>query len=401
MTVKFCLPEHISPEIFLRDYWQKQPLLIRNGMPQMVGQFEPQDIIELAQAEEVTARLLKQYSEDNWKLKLSPLDEQDFVDLPQKWSVLVQNMEQWSPELGQLWNAFGFIPQWQRDDIMVSYAPKGGSVGKHYDEYDVFLVQGYGHRRWQLGKWCDPDTGFKPNQPIRIFDDLGDIVLDEVMAPGDILYIPSRLSHYGVAQDDCLTFSFGLRYPNVSDLLEYINKGLSQPLPDVDLGEFNIPLRLSPPLQKTGKLDSMMIGEMKQQLLNKLINSNSFDHLFQQAVAMAVSSRRYEILTTEEMADPEDVQSILIERNGVLEQDNNCKLVYTENPLWIYANGEWLDELNPVEAEILKRLADGERLTFAQLTQLIQQTESNEMTMELLLDTICNWLDDGWVLLNE
>ena len=68
---------------------------------------------------------------------------------------LYQNLEQWSTELGQLWNKFGFIPQWQRDDIMMSYAPKGGSVGKHYDEYDAFLVQGYGHRRWQLGKWCD------------------------------------------------------------------------------------------------------------------------------------------------------------------------------------------------------------------------------------------------------
>ena len=81
----------------------------------------------------------------------SPLSEEDFADVPEKWSVLVQNLEQWSTELGQLWNKFGFIPQWQRDDIMVSYAPKGGSVGKHYDEYDVFLVQGYGHRRWQLG----------------------------------------------------------------------------------------------------------------------------------------------------------------------------------------------------------------------------------------------------------
>ena len=91
----------------------------------------------------------------------SPLSEEDFADVPEKWSVLVQNLEQWSTELGQLWNKFGFIPQWQRDDIMVSYAPKGGSVGKHYDEYDVFLVQGYGHRRWQLGKWCDSSTEFK------------------------------------------------------------------------------------------------------------------------------------------------------------------------------------------------------------------------------------------------
>ncbi|WP_298667568.1 cupin domain-containing protein, partial [uncultured Haemophilus sp.] len=151
LSNQYCLPEGITPEIFLRDYWQKKPLIIRHGLPEIVGQFEPDDIIELAQGEDVTARLVKTFSDDNWKVFFSPLSEEDFADVPEKWSVLVQNLEQWSTELGQLWNKFGFIPQWQRDDIMVSYAPKGGSVGKHYDEYDVFLVQGYGHRRWQLG----------------------------------------------------------------------------------------------------------------------------------------------------------------------------------------------------------------------------------------------------------
>ena len=181
LSNQYCLPDGMTPEIFLRDYWQKKPLIIRNGLPEIVGQFEPDDIIELAQGEDVTARLVKTFSDDNWKVFFSPLSEDDFADVPEKWSVLIQNLEQWSTELGQLWNKFGFIPQWQRDDIMVSYAPKGGSVGKHYDEYDVFLVQGYGHRRWQLGKWCDSSTEFKPNQPIRIFDDMGELVIDEVM----------------------------------------------------------------------------------------------------------------------------------------------------------------------------------------------------------------------------
>ena len=255
LSNQYCLPDGITPEIFLRDYWQKKPLIIRNGLPEIVGQFEPEDIIELAQGEDVTARLVKTFSDDNWKVFFSPLSEEDFADVPEKWSVLVQNLEQWSTELGQLWNRFGFIPQWQRDDIMVSYAPKGGSVGKHYDEYDVFLVQGYGHRRWQLGKWCDSSTEFKPNQPIRIFDDMGEIIFDEILAPGDVLYVPSRLSHYGVAQDDCLTFSFGLRYPNLADLLENIGRCFGHQNPDINLTEFYLPLRLTPSLQNSGKLD--------------------------------------------------------------------------------------------------------------------------------------------------
>ena len=396
----FCLPESITPEIFLRDYWQKKPLIIRNGLPEIVGQFEPQDIIELAQNEDVTARLIKTFSDDDWKVFFSPLTEQDFKHLPQKWSVLVQNMEQWSPELGQLWNKFGFIPQWQRDDIMVSYAPKGGSVGKHYDEYDVFLVQGYGRRRWQLGKWCDSSTEFKPNQPIRIFDDMGDLVIDEVMNPGDILYIPARMAHYGVAEEDCLTFSFGLRYPNLTHLIDGISKVFCHQDPDLNLSEFDLPLRLTQSVQRSGKLADENIQMMKQQLLDKLSHSEAFDKLFKQAVATAVSSRRYELLVAEEMSEPEDVRADL-EDGALLCQDNNCKLLYTENPLRIYANGEWLDELNLVETEVLKRLADGECLDWAFLTDLTNETEDPETTMELLLDSICNWLDDGLVLLDD
>ncbi|WP_373100494.1 MULTISPECIES: ribosomal protein uL16 3-hydroxylase [Pasteurellaceae] len=397
----FCLPEPITPAIFLRDYWQQKPLLIRNGLPQIVGRFEPQDILELAQSEEVTARLLKQYDDDNWTFTPSPLTAADFADLPPRWTVLVQNMEQWSTELGQLWRAFGFIPQWQRDDIMVSYAPLGGSVGKHYDEYDVFLVQGYGHRRWQLGKWCDPATEFKPNQPIRIFDDMGELVLDEVMAPGDVLYIPSRLSHYGVAQDDCLTFSFGLRYPNPTDLLENLNKALCQPHPDCDLNEFAIPLRLRPSVQQSGELDPATVAEMKRQLLATLAQSAPFERLFQQAVAAAVSTRRYELLPTGDMAEPDEVRLRLTQEKARLVQDNNCKLVYTRQPLRIYANGEWLDELNPLEALILKHLADGRRLNWQDILALAAQTAEKQTALQLLPDSICNWLDDGWVLLDE
>ena len=393
---KFCLPQDITPEIFLRDYWQKKPLLIRGGLPEIVGQLEPDDILELAQTEEVVARLIKQHSEDNWELFTSPLSDEDFKNMPEKWSVLVQNLEQWSPQLGNLWNKFGFIPQWQRDDIMVSFAPQGGSVGKHYDEYDVFLVQAYGHRRWQLGKWCEPTTEFKPNQPIRIFDDMGELILDEVMAPGDVLYVPSRLSHYGVAQDDCLTVSFGLRYPNTSELIDNLERNLCHP--NLDVSELNIPFRLTPEVQNTGKLDTATVQELKHQFLQQLSQSKQFDQLFQHALATTVSQRRYELLDVGEFTDLDDVAEIF-KLGGKLQQDNNCKLVYTENPLRIYANGEWLDELNQAEAEILKKLADGENVDYTFLTQLIEK--DGELSLHALFDSICNWLDDGWALLHE
>ncbi|TYA87819.1 cupin domain-containing protein [Aggregatibacter actinomycetemcomitans] len=395
---KFCLPQNITPEIFLRDYWQKKPLLIRRGLPEIIGMLEPRDITELAKTEEVVTRLIKQHSDDNWELRTSPLSKEDFDNLPEKWSVLVQDMEQWSPLLGNLWRKFDFIPQWQRDDIMVSFAPQGGSVGKHYDEYDVFLVQAYGHRRWQLGKWCEPTTEFKPNQPIRIFDDMGELILDEVMAPGDVLYVPSRLAHYGVAQDDCLTVSFGLRYPNTSELLESIRNHLYHP--SLEVNELAIPFRLSPSEQKTGELTPQDVQQMKALFLQQLANSAQFDTLFQQALATTVSRRRYELLEVAGFSDPEDVLESF-EHGGRLRQDNNCKLVYTQDPFRIYANGEWLDELTYAEAEILKQLADGQTVDFAFLTRLIGSLQDQQISMEVLVDSICNWLDDGWALLTE
>ncbi|MDP0239929.1 cupin domain-containing protein [Glaesserella parasuis] len=399
MNIPFCLPENISAEDFLQNYWQKRPLLIRNGLPQIVGLFEPQDIIELAQEGEVTSRLIQTHQTaegEKWSLKRSPLSAEDFENLPEQWSVLVQNLEQWSPELGALWQAFGYIPQWQRDDIMVSYAPAGGSVGKHYDEYDVFLVQGYGHRRWQLGKWCDPSTEFKPNQPIRIFDDMGELIFDEVLAPGDVLYVPSRLSHYGVAQDDCLTFSFGLRFPNATDLLENLCKTIEHQGEIIPNSQFAIPFRLSPNMQPNALLDPKMVATLKARLIDLLQNSTQFDEIFTHSVATAVSTHRYEQLTEDNEFYPDEVQEVL-EAGGWVQQDANVKVLYTENPLRVYVNGEWIDELNEAEANLLIRIANGDAISWNKLASKAE----NQDELELLLDTLCDWLDSGWVVLMD
>ncbi|QIW15279.1 ribosomal oxygenase [Pasteurellaceae bacterium RH1A] len=399
MNIPLCLPENITPEQFLRDYWQKKPLLIRNGLPQIVGQFTPEDIIDLAQEEEVTARLIQtqQTAEgEKWALKRSPLAAEDFENLPEQWSVLVQNLEQWSPELGELWQAFNYIPQWQRDDIMVSFAPEGGSVGRHYDEYDVFLVQGYGHRRWQLGKWCDASTEFKPNQPIRIFDDMGEIIFDEILAPGDVLYVPSRLSHYGVAQDDCLTFSFGLRFPNAADLLENLCKTLEHQGEVFETSHFHLPFRLSPSEQPNALLDPAMVASFKARLIELLQHSDQFDPLFTHSVATAASTRRYEQLEVEGENYPDEVQEIL-EEGGWVQQDANVKILYTENPLKVYVNGQWIDELNEAEANLLVRIANGDAISWNKLAS----KAASQDELELLLDVLCDWLDSGWVILRE
>ena len=385
-SINFCLPDNLTPEQFLAEYWQKKPLLIKQGLPQLKDMFEPDDILGLSLDEAATSRLITQNNTNNgdqWQLQQSPLSEEMFDNLPEQWTVLVQNLEQWSPELGQLWNAFNFIPQWQRDDIMVSYAPKGGSVGKHYDEYDVFLAQGFGHRRWQLGKFCNESTEFIENQPIRIFDDMGEIIFDEILEPGDVLYVPPKLSHYGVAQDDCLTFSFGFRRPNLMQVLDS--------LVDAATGEPSlfVPMLLDQPLQTAGKLDRDSITQIKDQLL-ELLKSEQGDELITQAVSEVVSKRQYELLVPEDAIDEEDLQQAL-EQGAVIRTDYSSRLIYTElnDEITIFANGQLLDDINDSEASLLKRLADAESLTLEDLTQA-----------NIATATVLSWLENSWVWLD-
>ena len=382
-SIPLCLPDSITPEQFLSEYWQKKPLLIKQGLPQLIGMFEPDDMLGLALEEDASARLLtqaasKQEGLPQWQLKKSSLAEADFDNLPEQWTVLVQNLEQWSPELGQLWQAFDFIPQWQRDDIMVSYAPKGGSVGKHYDDYDVFLAQGYGQRRWQLGKFCDKATEFVADEPIRLFDDMGKIIFDEILEAGDVLYVPPKLSHFGVAQDDCLTFSFGCRRPNLMQIMDSVADIATN---DSDLF---IPMLLPQALQASGELRADSIDAIKNQLL-QMLQSERGDDIIRQAVSEVVSKRQYDALVPEETLDTDELTQALA-AGATLQADYSNRLLYrqTNDGIVLYANGQRLDGLDDKATAVLIRLANGEHL-------------QSQDVMDVDPDELSEWLENGWV----
>ncbi len=382
-----CLPDSMTAEQFLKEYWQKKPLLIKQGLPQLIEMFEPEDILELALEEDAAARLLtqaptKQASKPQWQVKKSPFTEADFENLPAQWTVLVQNLEQWSPELGQLWQAFGYIPQWQRDDIMISYAPKGGSVGKHYDDYDVFLAQGYGSRRWQLGKFCDEQTEFVADEPIRIFDDMGDIIFDEILQAGDVLYVPPKLSHFGVAQDDCLTFSFGCRRPNLMQIIDS--------MADIATNDSHlfIPMLLPQTAQASGELQAYSIESIKDQLL-QMLQSERGSNIIHQAVCEVVSKRQYDVLVPEHTPDTDELMQALTE-GATLQADYSNRLIYTQHPdgVTIYVNGQRLDDFDDKATNLLMRLANGERLQ-------IEDVRGVEP------DELMEWLENGWIWLED
>jgi 50S ribosomal protein L16 3-hydroxylase len=208
-----------QPDLFLRDFWQKKPLLIRNLWTAWSNPLEPDELAGLACEDDVEARLITQ-ADGALALEHGPFAETRFGELGgAPWTLLVNAVDHHVPEVGALLDTFRFIPNWRIDDVMVSYAVDQGGVGPHFDHYDVFLVQGLGRRRWQVGAACDASTALLPHDDLRLLAEF-EPVQEWVLEPGDVLYVPPGVAHNGVAVgDDCMTYSIGFRAPSRGDLI--------------------------------------------------------------------------------------------------------------------------------------------------------------------------------------
>lgn len=215
----------MPPARFLRDYWQKRPLLVRGAIPGYVSPIEPEDLAGLACEELALSRLIQHdRARDAWQVRSGPFAEELFPTLGERdWTLLVQDVDKWDADVAALLGHFDFIPRWRIDDIMVSFAATGGSVGAHVDQYDVFLLQAKGHRRWLIDAGEDPPLDFRDDVELKLLRQF-DASHDWVLAPGDMLYLPPGVPHHGVAEDPCLTFSVGMRAPSAAELMgDYID----------------------------------------------------------------------------------------------------------------------------------------------------------------------------------
>ncbi|MEW6590927.1 MAG: cupin domain-containing protein [Pseudomonadota bacterium] len=215
--MKNALLGGLPPARFLREVWHKRPLLIRNAVPDFAGLVSPGAMQDLACRDDVESRLI-QGSGKHWQLDHGPFRKSDFRRLPKTdWTLLVQSLNHFLPEADALLARFDFIPHARLDDLMVSYAVPGGSVGPHFDSYDVFLLQGTGHRRWQIS--TQTDLALIDGAPLKILRRFK--AEDEwVLGPGDMLYLPPHVAHYGVAEDACTTYSIGFRAPTADELAQ-------------------------------------------------------------------------------------------------------------------------------------------------------------------------------------
>lgn len=226
--------QNFDSKNFIQQHWQKKTCLIKNAFADFESPISPEELAGLACEEDVHSRLIMEKGGlSPWQLRYGPFQEIDFTSLPQShYSLLVSECEKWIPEFAELLDAFHFVPRWRIDDVMLSYAPPGGSVGPHIDEYDVFLLQISGQRRWQYSDQRLENPALLPGLDLAI---LKSFKPDQVavLEPGDMLYLPPGIAHHGVAVDACMTCSIGFRAPTAIETLE----SLAQEIDNYDIGK--------------------------------------------------------------------------------------------------------------------------------------------------------------------
>ena len=261
---------------FVRDHWQKAPLLIRNPWASWSNPLDPDELAGLACESDVESRLVT-HEQEIWSLEQGPFSPSRFSELGSAaWTLLVQAVDHHVPTVAALIEPFRFIPNWRIDDVMVSYAVDGGGVGAHFDQYDVFLVQGLGRRRWQVGGRCDETSALLPHPDLRLlaeFEPLEEWVLE----PGDILYVPPGISHRGIAVgDDCMTYSVGFRAPSRHELVAGFSEDVLSSLEDDD--RYTDPDPLAPALR--GEISGEAIDRLHAMVTDTLRDRDAFARWF-------------------------------------------------------------------------------------------------------------------------
>lgn len=369
----------ISKEEFLTHYWQKKPLVLRKALPEFQNPLTADELAGLALEDEVESRLVweTQGEAPNWHLQRGPFSEKDFANLPAShWTLLVQGVDRLIPEVYELLNHFDFIPQWRIDDIMISFAALSGSVGPHYDNYDVFLYQAQGRREWRLTTaQCKPEN-YLENLELRI---MRDFPVEEtlILEEGDMLYLPPHVGHYGISlSKSCMTYSFGYRSYQAQELWDSLGDYASEKQAFTDLYQ-------DPDWSKLPNSSELNVEACKnaQTLLLQLLQKDAFMQSWFGCFATRLDPEAERQLPMP-LADDELVDIDLfvqdIKAGLILNRHPSCRFAYqvVEGKLCLYLNGcEW--PVDGVSPDLVKCLANHRHLTTEMLNPFLD-TKTNQ-----------------------
>ena len=336
----------ISVDVFLKKYWQKKPLLIRDAIKNFKSPITEKDLFRIAQNENVISRLIE-FKRDIWQVKYGPFKKSD---LPKKintsWTMLVQNINHHVPFAESFLNLFKFIPYARLDDLMVSFATKKGSVGPHFDSYDVFLFQAKGEREWKISE--QKKFSLDKKSAIKIITNFK-AKNTWVLKPGDLLYLPPNVGHWGISQsNDCLTYSIGFRAPGTfeiqSKFLDFIQDNLITNKNDL-YKDPNLNLQKNP-----AEINSNMMKKIHH-IVNRLRwNTNSINTFIGQLLTEPIEGAVFE---TSKPMTLEIFKKDLVRKP--LKLNPKTRMLFIKNNFYI--NGE-LIETDKKSIMYLKQLAN-------------------------------------------
>lgn len=357
---------NLDRERFLSHYWQRQPLLIEHAHPDTGALLSPEELAGLSLEPDVESRIIA-FDDPQWTLEHGPMQDTSFQrTVP--WTLLVQAVDHTVDAVAELRKRVDFLPGWRTDDVMVSYANDGGSVGPHFDNYDVFLLQGAGTREWRIGQYCSNDEPLIDHDELRILADFRERERF-ILNPGDVLYLPPRLAHWGVARGECMTYSIGFRAPRVNDMLSrWIDQVLEQMEPELFYRDPVDASELRP-----GEISPTALQEA-QRLLRHALD------------AQAEDSRWFGELVTEPRYTPEPLAADqIIDSWSSLALDPAAKLAWIDHGthLMVFANGDSFSCPSQCRA-LLETLCENWRVSGADLSYSLQTEERRELLQSLM-----------------
>lgn len=376
----------LTAQEFLRDYWQKKPLLVRQAFTDFENPISPDELAGLSLEEEIESRIVIENGERPWEMRRGPFAEDAFSTLPEReWTLLVQAVDQFVPEVATLLEHFRFLPSWRIDDVMVSYATPGGGVGPHFDNYDVFLLQGHGQRNWKVGQMCNSDSPLIEHSDLRILADFQQAE-EWVLEPGDMLYLPPRLAHCGVAVDECMTYSVGFRAPSAAEVLTHFTDFLSQFLPD----EERYSDADAKPVSDPHQIQSDALDRLKGLLAEHM----SDERLLLTWFGQFMTEPRYPELVAGTEVEEEDLLGGL-EDGAVLIRNPSARLAWSEvdDDLLLFASGQ--SRLLPGHLrDLLKLICAADALHIENLGPWLQDEHGRMLVCELIKQGSLGFADE-------
>ena len=371
---------------FLRDYWQKKPLLIRQAIPDFESPIDADELAGLALEEEVESRLVIEHGERPWELRRGPFAEDAFSTLPEReWTLLVQAVDQFVPEVAELLEQFRFLPSWRIDDVMISFAAPGGSVGPHFDNYDVFLLQAQGKRNWKIGQMCSSESPLLQHADLRILAEFEESA-EWVLEPGDMLYLPPRLAHFGIAEDDCMTYSVGFRAPSAAEVLTHFTDFLAQYLTD----EERYTDADAQPVSDPHQIQSDALDRLKSLLAEHMSDERMLLTWFGQFMT---EPRYPELVAGEELGEDDFINSL--QDGAILVRNPSARMAWSEvdDDVLLFASGQ-SRYLPGKLRELLKLVCAADALHAENLGEWLLDEDARDLLCELVKQGSLGFADE-------